>query len=223
MKVGVLIIATNNYIDFIPDLINSINRYFLKGHEVTIYLFTNKKDYINRENIKIIKIEHEKFPLVSLKRYEIFSKYFTFCDEDYLYYIDADMRMVDYINESILGDLVGVLHPGYINTKGTPERNKNSTAYIKEKENNMYFMGAFNGGKTSNYLKMCNEIAINVRKDLEKNFIAVWYDESHLNKYFLLNPPEIILTPSYCYPIEYNLKYKPKIITLSKDHKKYQV
>lgn len=224
-NVGIVLIATNGYIDFIPDLIESINKYFLKDCNVNIYLFSDfGSTFRIYKNFKQTHIQHEVFPLISLRRYKtIYENKQLFNNEDYLYFIDADMKIVDYINESILGDLVGVLHPGYINTVGTPERDKKSNAFIDESENNMYFMGSFTGGKIDIYLEMCKQISECIEDDLNKGIIATWYDESHLNRYFLNNCPEIILSPSYAYPLEYGLNFKPKIVCINKDHKKYQV
>ena len=42
MKVGLLIIATNKYIQFLQPLIESADNHFLKNQEVTYFVFTNK-------------------------------------------------------------------------------------------------------------------------------------------------------------------------------------
>ena len=44
---------------------------------------------------------------------------------------------------------------------------------------------------------MSKNLSDNVDKDLENNIIAVWHDESHLNKYCYDNPPELVLDSRY--------------------------
>ena len=54
----------------------------------------------------------------------------------------------------------------------------------------------------------------------KKNIIAIWHDESHINRYFIDNPPTIILSPSYCYPENLKLPYKKRLLALDKNHAK---
>ena len=49
---------------------------------------------------------------------------------------------------------------------------------------------------------MSEVIADRVTKDLEKGVIALWHDESHMNRYMIDNPPTLSLTPSYCFAEE---------------------
>ena len=71
-------------------------------------------------------------------------------------------------------------------------------------------------------LKMSEVIADRVTKDLEKDVIALWHDESHMNRYMIDNPPTLSLTPSYCFAEEQmqnpDYPFKPKIIALKKNH-----
>ena len=65
---------------------------------------------------------------------------------------------------------------------------------------------------------MAECIKKNIDIDLNNNIIAVWHDESHLNRYFIDNKPEIELSPSYCYPENWNLPFEKKLIALDKNH-----
>ena len=89
----------------------------------------------------------------------------------------------------------------------------------------MYYAGGFNGGKPEHFLKMAQTIVDNVEKDSEKGLIAVWHDESHMNRYLVSNPPTLALNPSYCYPENvrvnpngWHVPFEPKIVALDKNH-----
>ena len=45
---------------------------------------------------------------------------------------------------------------------------------------------------------MAKHISNNIDIDYSKDLIAVWHDESHMNRYFIDNTPTKILDPSYC-------------------------
>jgi histo-blood group ABO system transferase len=129
------------------------------------------------------------------------------------------MRFVNHVGQEILSERVVSQHPGFLGGRGTPETNPISTACIYPHEKLQYFAGGFNGGDKSEYLKMSKTISQNIDKDLEKNFIAIWHDESHINRYMIDNPPTKILDPSYCYPESWNLPFDKKLLALDKNHK----
>lgn len=221
-KIGLVIIATGKYDQFIPPLYKSIKKYFCKDQDVTMFVFTDGNIPENDDIIRIQQ-EHSSWPGPTLMRYHIFNKHQDLLKEqDYLYYLDADMRLIGEVGSEILPDtetgLVGTEHPGfYGGRRGTYETNPISTAYVKENEGVVYFAGGFNGGTSEAFLKMAEAIKNNIDKDLEKNHIAIWHDESHLNRYFINNPPKI-LNPSYCYPESWSIPFNKRIIALDKNH-----
>ena len=66
---------------------------------------------------------------------------------------------------------------------------------------------------------MAKIITENIYQDLKNNIIAIWHDESHLNRFYIDNKPTLILSPSYCYPESWNLPYKKRLLALDKNHK----
>jgi histo-blood group ABO system transferase len=220
-NIGVLLIATNKYIRFAKNILNDIDKHFLNGHDVTPFLFTDHEDYSHDVNFKKYKIDHKPWPKVTLERYHTF---LTVEEElqkcDYLFYLDVDMKIVQNINEEILGESVATVHPGYRGGIGTPERRRISTACIASSCKNTYFAGGFNGGSSKEFLRMSKAIKKNIEQDYKNNIIARWHDESHMNKWFYENEPSVKLSPSYCYAEGSNLAYEPKIIALNKNHSK---
>jgi histo-blood group ABO system transferase len=65
---------------------------------------------------------------------------------------------------------------------------------------------------------MAHYMQENIKADLAKNIIAIWHDESHLNRYFIDNKPTKILSPSYCYPESWQLSYPKRLLALDKNH-----
>lgn len=221
-NIGIVVIATGKYNQFIPPLYKSIKKFFCINHNLKMFVFT---DGPIPENETIVKIEQEHmiWPHTTLQRYHIFDKHKSLLKEmDLIYYLDADMRIVAPVGDEIFPDtesgLVGSEHPGFFGgRRGTYDTNPNSTAYVGNHEGNCYYAGGFNGGTSSAFLKMANVIKENVEKDFLKEYIAVWHDESHLNRYFINNPPKK-LSPSYCYPESWNLPFERKILALDKNH-----
>jgi len=50
---------------------------------------------------------------------------------------------------------------------------------------------------------------------MSNDIIAVWHDESHLNKYMIDKTP-VIMTPAYGYPQDWSLPFEEKIRILDK-------
>ena len=71
MKILILTIATNKYIQFVERLYDNIADNFLNGHEIQGLLFT-EHDVETSDNIKVSQIEHEDWPMPTLKRYNYF-------------------------------------------------------------------------------------------------------------------------------------------------------
>lgn len=229
MKICILNIATNKYIRFVEPLLDSIEENFLNGHDISALVFTNHEIEETSDNVKICQIEHEQWPIPTLKRYHYFLKQKEYISQfDYCFYIDVDMKIEGKVGDEILGDLVATQHPGFwfrdLN-EFSYERRPESTAYVPFGEGKMYYAGGFNGGRPEHFLKMSETIVSNVENDFENGLVAVWHDESHMNRYLIDNPPTIELTPSYCYPEAvrfnpggWNVPFEPKIVALEKNH-----
>lgn len=226
-NVGLLIVATGKYVQFVKPLIDSAEKYFLPGHNRTYYVFTDHLDQVPQAK-NIVGIYHGKFgwPNDVLMRFSAYYNNRTlFAQQDYLFALDADLLFVDTVGDEALGTLVGTQHPGFINKRGTYDTNPQSSACVQPHEGTHYFACAFYGAKQENFINLIKTLTDNVNRDKERNIVALWHDESHLNRYFIDHKPEIILSPSYCFPegasIAYQgatFNYHPRIIALNKNH-----
>lgn len=227
-KVGLLVVATSPlYVAYANKMLESADKYFLPHHHVTYFVFTDGEVKGTERTCTVLPMEHKPWPHSTLQRYDVFVKHAQlFADLDYLFYCDADMLFVDKVGEEILHSLTVVIHPGFNGGVGTPEKRKESTAFVadNEKKQLSYVCGGFNGGEKDHFLKLAATIKERTDIDSDNNIVATWHDESHLNRYILdmkKQLPEMVkyLTPSYCYVYEYKhlRKIKPRLATVSKN------
>ena len=95
MKICILTIATNKYIQFVERLYDNIEENFLNGHEIKCILFTDHEIEESSDNVKISQIDHEPWPMPTLKRYNYFVKEKEFISEfDYCFYFDVSIDLV---------------------------------------------------------------------------------------------------------------------------------
>lgn len=219
-NVGLCIMATGKYITLAKNLINSGRKYFCKNHHVTFFIFTDK---ILEPTADTIVIYQKKlgWPYDSLMRFEIYYRNWQYLQTmDYLFACDADMFFVSHIGDEILEKRVATQHPGFHVKKirGTYDLNPRSKAYVMNTEGEQYFAGGFYGGIRDEFYQIIKTCSQNIKIDLEINYIALWHDESHLNRYFIDFKPTLTLSPSYCYPEGWNLEHEKKIIALEKNH-----
>lgn len=218
IQVGICVMATGKYSKLAEEMIASARQYLLPNQQKTFFVFT---DQALETSSDVVRVEQKRlgWPYDTLKRFHVYYAHrHLFERMDYLFALDADMRFVSSVGEEILSDLVGTQHPYYVNKRGTYERNKKSTAYVGKREGTFYFAGGFYGGKRESFLKLLKENIDHIDTDIKKDFIAIWHDESHLNRYFINHPPTKILDPSYCYPENTDLPFEKKLLALDKNH-----
>lgn len=235
-RVGILLVATGPYIQWFQQLYQDLQERFLPGYEKKVFLFTDQEGGTYPPGVTVYRIERKGFPGDTLYRYH----YFLLAEKDLkeqtdvLFYLDVDMRVVSEVGPEVLPDeedlYVGVSHPGFWQGRtpgfplGTPETRPESTACITPDEMRpCYWAGGFQGGRTKEFLEMAKVIRRNINKDDSRGLVAVWHDESHLNRYFTnLRAFVKTLTPDYCYPESWDLGHGliKKIVALDKDHAK---
>lgn len=221
-------------------MIESARKFLLKGHDVDFICWTDMPEEY-KIDAKKIKTEPCEWPTPTLMRYHLFLKEEELLSTyDYILYIDADMKFVSRVGDEILGDLVGAQHPMYaIRKEYVPpyEPNENSTAYIprtgrivdnkgSKRLEPLYFAGGFQGGRSAEFIKAMKVMRDRIDEDFTKNnYVAIWNDESHWNRYCLDNKPDVVLSPSYVYPDSlinayykkaWGRDYVPRLITITK-------
>lgn len=236
MKVAICFIGTGKYLNFLPKYYENIQEYFLPGVEKTFLVFTDGEGDFP-EDVKVYYQEHLEWPFITLKRFEIIQKAKEEIEKnDWFVFIDADALVVDIINKEEFFDetkpFFGVHHPCHFlqmpphnKFPGAFETNPLSSACIKETDDtSVYYQGCLWGGKVPEVLSLIEKLKQNVNIDLDNNTIAVWHDESHLNKLFIQEKENTnTLGPEYAYPEVFAgyCEFEPKIVHLAKDNSKY--
>ncbi len=269
-KVALLFVSVNNrYWPYLSQVIKDCKEKFMPQHTVSYHVWTDIPELDSAEYAAIDNTEffsavslreavqylrttpgieiHDtgaiQWPAPTLMRYHLFlNEEEKLKEYDFLYYLDADMRVVDKISDEVLTDgLLAAEHPMYsLRKEYVPpyEPNKASTAYIPrpgaiitdEKGNTRfkpyYYAGGFQGGLAGEFITAMQTMKANIDKDFNNNYTAIWNDESHWNKYlFDYTGKIVVLSPSYIYPDSlikeyyenvWGKSYEPKIITLTK-------
>jgi|SRR5581483_652070 len=243
--IGLCIMATGKYISFVQSLLDSAEKYFCQHHKKTYFIFTDAAQSVNdevrvalddllsvpyKDNIVIIEQKRLGWPYDTLMRFVVYHEHKElFASTDYMFATDADMLFVGEEGDEILGERVATQHPGFEKNKplwgdeAPYDRNPLSTAYIPHGAGEYYFAGGFYGGTTNEFITMSSIITKNIFADLDQHkYVAVWHDESHLNRYFIDHKPTIMLDRSYCYPENGQRKgypdCTPKLLALDKNH-----
>ena len=158
---------------------------------------------------------------------------------DYIYFFNANMEFVNPVDLAEItprewhDGLVAGSHPGRRGDilSGNPdafgyERRPESTAYVPYGKGKHYVCGAFNGGTSEAFLKMCRKLKKNIQIDLDNDIIARVDDESHLNAY-LIDKKYLLCGRAYGFP-EGKLKHvnrvempMVKVVSRHKEHPKY--
>lgn len=227
-KIGILYICTGKYHIFWDEFYKTAERRFCLDSELHYFVFSDHA--INTHGNPRVHLIHQKklgWPFDTLMRFHIFLQQRSLLEKmDYLFFFNANMKFVTTIREAeVLPEakhhyLVGVRHYWYHDHQRVPpfETNPQSEAYVDAKIELKYYQGCLSGGRTKEYLEMCEAITGMVDKDGANNYIAIWHDESYLNRYFQTKEP-MGLPPSYAYPEEVKSKMERKILMF--DKKKY--
>jgi hypothetical protein len=126
---------------------------------------------------------------------------------DYLFFMNANNLVINKVDESILPvnsrcGIVATLHPGFFKRdkkKYSYERRNKSAFCIPFGDENNYYQGCFNGGRSKSFIEMSEILKSKIDTDLSNNIIPIWHDESALN-WYLIDKDPLILGPNYAYP-----------------------
>lgn len=229
-SVAILYICIGKYIVFWKDFYKSFEEKFLVNYEKEYFVFTDSTElYGDKENQRIHRIYQKDlgWPGNTLFRFQMFRAVVPQLKQtDYIFFMNANVICQKEVTEQMIlpldKKLVVVQHPGYYNKKPYEydyEFRRKSKACIPFGEGNTYICGGINGGKTEAYIELIETLAENIQDDYEKKIIAKWHDESHINRYILNRTDYRLLSPSFCYPEDWDLPFEPVLLVEEKSKK----
>jgi histo-blood group ABO system transferase len=218
--IAFLLIATGGprYTQYLQPLIDSIHQN-IPGNHVIVFSDDQPEDAPVLDMSYNVRYVHQSdlgWPRATLMRYHAMLKQQWLLGwYSHVFYMDIDMLVVSPIKEEeILSEgLTAVIHPGFPEAF---ERNPRSTAYVDN--NPTYYQGCLIGGRTDKFLSMCQTIVKNIDQDDRNGLMAIWHDESHLNRYLRDNPPAVSLNPDYAFPERHYLKNPEKWMKVHPSH-----
>jgi histo-blood group ABO system transferase len=218
-RISLIAIATGKYNEFVDALVAGAVKY-VEGLDTVFVLSDHEQTH---PRVTWLPWGHLGWPYPTLLRYRAITAYAQVIAErqsDLLLYVDVDMRFQHRLDLRDSDGTIAVRHPGF---DGAPrerlpyETRVESRSYVDISEGEVYVAGGVQGGRTSAYLKACSAMAAMVQEDLSRGLIPVWHDESVWNRYCIDHPPDVLLTPQFCSPEEYQ-DAMAVIVALRKDH-----
>ena len=228
-RVGLNILAIGKYIVFLQPLLKSADDFFMTGHNVTYFVFTDDIGQASSliktsRRVVFISEKNQGWPNNTIAKFRCISKHRkVYKNVDFIFQLDVDMLFVSEVNSEALDLRVGTLHPLHYNQPRDSfpfDRNPRSLAYVNRSEGEYYFSGAVFCGCRDEIVTMSETLEKNILRDLkELNYIALWHDESHLNRYFFDNPPTKVLSPEYYHAGRWgqNRDVKPRLLIVQKN------
>lgn len=202
------------YVQFIEGFMSSANKYFLAGHQVNFYLFTDDPEKASHlqlapENqLFVIPVQNgSRWQELSRRRMHILSSYIQqqFQHEvDYLYCMDIDVQLLAHIGVEIVDALVATISswqviPQQNKTRETRAESQGATAVG---QGDFYYTASFYGGSVAEVYKLTRACLCGVMEDTENGIGARGYHESFLNKYLEQHKPTRLLSPEYYWDTE---------------------
>lgn len=226
-KVAILYICIGKYIAFWKDFYISFEKNFLTEYEKEYFVFTDQKILYDEENNSRIHRIYQQdlgWPGNTLFRFKMFKSVIPMLkDTDYTFFMNANVLCLKEVTEKMIlpldKSLVVVQHPAYYNKKPYEfnyEFRKKSKAYIPCGSGTVYVCGGINGGKTDSYIRLIQILEKNIEEDYQKGIIAKWHDESHINQYVYRNSDYRLLSPSFCYPEDWDIPFEPILLVREK-------
>lgn len=212
MKIGIVVLATNAYFILGIRFIKKFMHHYKGDAVISFHFFSDKEpfqylpDDTNNMNVYYHHTENKSWVDGTNMKFKSILDIINLglIDHDYLYYFDADTNIKrDFTEEWFLGDIVGGQHYGdqtWMRVNKAYDRNPRSRAYIPRDTSlpQMYFYGAFFGGKTDEMKKFCETLKFWQYEDKLINYEPTVNDESYINAYFHYKPPtKVVMTQDF--------------------------
>uniref|UniRef100_A0A8C1P1F1 Globoside alpha-1,3-N-acetylgalactosaminyltransferase 1-like n=1 Tax=Cyprinus carpio TaxID=7962 RepID=A0A8C1P1F1_CYPCA len=213
LTIATTVFALGKYTRFVKDFLESAEQHYFMGENRSLTV-RKVQSFKRWQDISMSRMEQ----LEKLIENELAS------EADYIFCLDIDTKFYGPWGVETLGRLVGVIHPWLFDAprnRFTYERRPESQAYIPADEGDYYYAGAAFGGSLEDVHHLTKTCREKLHIDAANSIEAVWQEESHLNKYFLLNKPSKLLSPEYMWRDINESAAQIKVIRFSNVAKNY--
>ncbi|XP_039200941.1 N-acetyllactosaminide alpha-1,3-galactosyltransferase-like isoform X2 [Crotalus tigris] len=236
ITVGLTVFAIGKYLDkYLKDFLISANTFFMAGHKVIFYVMVNDLSKVPevklgpKRSLKLFRVkQHSRWQDISMMRMKTIGELIEDSarfEVDFLFCMDVDQVFQSFYGVETLGKSVAQLHAWFYEedrSSFTYERRPESAAHIPYEEGDYYYHGAVFGGTPLGVLNLTRQCYQGILQDKERGVEAIWHDESHLNKYFLLHKPTKLLSPEYCWDYKIGCPFNIHNVKLSWLPKEYK-
>ena len=208
MKIGIVILATNAYFVLGLRFMRKFMYHYKGKAEIEFHFFSDNdpEDYLPPHfPTKFYYTEHKDWVQGTNSK---FSSIVLADKCDYIFYFDADTNVdKDFTEEWFIGDMVAGEHfgnRGWMAERKAYDRNPKSKAYVPEDTRlpQMYYYGAFFGGKYDNMIRFCKKMMHYQRCDKSWGYEPGVNDESYINREFHFHPPhKVVRTEDFVFNV----------------------
>ncbi|XP_014749072.1 PREDICTED: histo-blood group ABO system transferase 2-like [Sturnus vulgaris] len=212
---GVVTFAVEKYVQFIEGFMTSANKYFLAGHQVNFYLFTDSPEKVSHvqmspENrVFVIPVQSGSgWQDACRSRMHILSSYIQRRlqhEVDYLFSMDIDVQLLAHVGVEIIDALVATISSWQLSPQHDDRAQGTQPgppAASPEGHGDFHYTASFYGGSVSEVYKLSTACFGGVMEDREIGIGARGHHESLLNKYLLQHKPTRLLSPEYYWDTE---------------------
>ncbi|NXO30319.1 BGAT1 transferase, partial [Cisticola juncidis] len=207
---GLVTFAVEKYVQFVEGFMSSANKFFLAGHHVNFYLFTDSPEKIPHlqmapeNDLFVIPVQnHSRWQDVPRSHLDMLSWYIQrqFQHEvDYLFCLDANVQLLAHVGVEIIDALVATISSWQV----TPQHQDNHEPppATPGGQGDFHYTAGFYGGSVAEVYELTRACSEGMTKDRGNGDKAWWHLESHLNRYLLHHRPTRLLSPEYYWDTE---------------------
>lgn len=205
-RIAIVYLAIGKYDILWDEFYSSCEQYLFPDAEKHYFVFTDSEQLLNLEltNVSMSFWKDRGWAMSTFAKSDcILSVSKQLEAFDYLFYINANYKILEpvYCDEILateVNDYFTVLSFDHLADKHpdsyTYDRNPLCQAYIPYGKGQRYYQASFYGGRVPEMLELAAWCAESTRFDLSNGIMALWHDESYLNKYLLERNPKVIGT-----------------------------